>query len=200
MAQYREGLLIPWGMALVVLAVWVASGRPLAELGLAAPAKINFAGGAAVALVLSTALMAQLVMVRVSAKARSAVARQLAGTAGVAKIMPRTPEERWMFLAVSATAGVTEEIIFRGFLIWGLAHWTPVWAAALLSLALFTFSHMYQERWSALAGVAAAGAIFTALTILSGSILPAIALHFVVDWTSGEMAWASRREIEAATA
>jgi membrane protease YdiL (CAAX protease family) len=195
-----DGVLVPWGMTLVILAAWAASGRPFTELGLAAPATINFAGGAAAALVLSLALIGQLVAVRLDPKARLAVARQVAGAGGVAKVLPRSRGERRMFLLISATAGVTEEIVFRGFLIWGLAHWTPVWAAALLSLALFTFSHLYQERWSALAGVAAAGATCTVLTIVSGSILPAILLHFVIDWSSGEIAWVSRSEIEAATA
>jgi membrane protease YdiL (CAAX protease family) len=200
MSHYRETLVVCWGATLVILAAWTASGRSFTELGLSAPSTINFAGGAAAALALSAALVFQLVTVRGDARARAAVARQIVGVGSIAKVVPRTRDERRMFLAVSATAGVTEEIIFRGFLIWGLAHWTPVWAAALLSIALFTFLHFYQEAWSALARVAAVGVVLSVLTILSGSILPAIVLHFVIDWSAGEMAWAARGEIDAAAA
>lgn len=201
LAIYRENLLFLWGTTFVVAAAWTMQGRSFHELGLAASSTLGFAVGGAVAFVACVALAVQVAVVRASPKARAQLARQVAALGpGVAGVLPRTQQERLTFILVAATAGIGEEIIFRGVLIWGLAHWMPVWTAAFLSTLLFTFAHLYQESWSALARVALTGAIFAVLTVLSGSLLPAMALHFAVDWSSGESAWAARKEIGAATA
>lgn len=114
---------------------------------------------------------------------------------GVRDILPKTQTEIWTFRALALSAGLTEEILFRGFLIWALAHWMDTWAAAGCALAAFTAAHLYQESVRAIGGVFFAGAILTALTLVSGSLIPAIILHAVVDLASGEMGWLARNEI-----
>jgi len=201
LAIYRESILFLWGTTIVIAAAWAVSGRSFGELGLGAPPTLFFAIGAAVAVAACVALALQVVVVRASAEARAQVAQQVAIVGrGVTRTLPRTQAERLTFVLVALTAGIGEEILFRGFLIWAFAHWVPVWAAALLSTALFTFGHLYQEGWSALARVALVGAILAALTIFSGSLLPAMLLHFALDWSSGESAWAARKEIGLAPA
>jgi hypothetical protein len=83
---------------------------------------------------------------------------------------------------MAVTAGVTEEVVYRGVLIaLGVEVFDlPALVAALLFLALFVGSHTYQGP----AGMVRAGFLglwFTGLTLLSGSILPAIVLHVVID-------------------
>lgn len=201
LAIYRESILFLWAATVVLAAAWAISGRSFRELGVDAPLTPPFVIGAGVALAGCMALALQVAGVRASAEARAQVARQVAIVGkGVSRLLPRTQTERLTFTLVAATAGIGEEIIFRGFLIWALAHWTPIWVAALLSTALFTLGHLYQEGWPALARVALTGAIFAVLTIFSGSLLPAMLLHFAVDWSSGESAWAARQEIASAPA
>ena len=72
--------------------------------------------------------------------------------------------------------------------------------AVPLALAVFTLAHLYQENARALAGVAVAGAVMTALVMVSGSLIPAMLLHAVVDLAGGEMTWLARREEEPGSA
>jgi membrane protease YdiL (CAAX protease family) len=95
---------------------------------------------------------------------------------------------------VSVSAGVIEEIVYRGFLIWAFAHWMHPVAAAALALAVFVAVHLYQESFGALARVAVFGAVAVVLVMLSGSLLPAIALHIAVDLASGETTHIAFRE------
>jgi hypothetical protein len=96
--------------------------------------------------------------------------------------MPRTRRERLWGAALAVTAGVTEEIVFRGLLIaagvgiLGL----PAWTAALLSAAVFGLAHRYQGP-AGMANAAFAGLLFTVLYGVSGNLLSAMALHVAVD-------------------
>lgn len=196
LAMYRDTIVFLWGAIFVIVAVWVAAGRPFPEFGLAAPMTPGFAVGAAAGLACCMGLVFQVSVLRSNADARAQLAKQVARSGPVVtKVLPRTQVERFVFMVVAASAGIGEEMIFRGFLLWTLAHWTPEWLAALLSAALFTVAHLYQQRLSALTGVAAAGAVYTVLTLVSGSLLPAMLLHFAVDWSAGESVWAARKEI-----
>ncbi|MDP3494907.1 MAG: type II CAAX endopeptidase family protein [Hyphomonadaceae bacterium] len=199
-AQYREALIFLWGATAVVLAIWMGASRPLAGLGLDAPFSLTFWGAMGFAVLASAAYASQIVMLRRSAKARAQLVKQLAGQAGVKAMLPTTRREMGWFRVVALSAGVGEEIVFRGFLIWAFAHWMPIWAAAGCALVVFTLSHLYQENVRALAGVAVAGAVMTALVMVSGSLFPAMLLHTVIDLAGGEMTWLARREEEPGSA
>lgn len=194
---YRESIVFLWGATFVVVAAWMMQGRSCAELGLGAPQTIGFGLCVAAVVAACMALAFQSAAIRTDASMREQLAREVASAGrGVARVLPRTQAERFTFMLVSLSAGIGEEIIFRGFFLWGLAHWMPIWAAALASTVLFTFAHLYQEGVAALVRVALLGIIFALLTIISGSLWPAIALHFAVDLSSGESAWAARKEID----
>lgn len=192
-ARYAETLIFMWGATAVVLAVWVGASRPLAGLGLDPPPSLAFAGVMAFAVLASLAYASQILTLRRSASARAQLAAQLAAQEGVGSIMPTTRREMGWFRVVALSAGVTEEILFRGFLIWAFAHWMPGWAAAGCALAVFTLGHLYQENARALAGVAVAGAVMTVLVMASGSLYPAMLLHAAIDLAGGEMTWLARR-------
>lgn len=102
--------------------------------------------------------------------------------ARIAALIPRTARERRYAAAVAVTAGITEEILFRGALIaLGIEIFhLPATAAAALSLILFAGVHAYQGRLGMLsAGFLGFG--FTAVTVLGGSLLPAIVMHIAAD-------------------
>ena len=48
------------------------------------------------------------------------------------------------FYGLSITAGIVEEVLWRGFLIWYLSQFMPVWGAALISTIGFGLAHAYQ--------------------------------------------------------
>lgn len=193
MQRYRGTMLMLWGASAIVLAVWIGAGRPLAEIGLNASGGVWFFVALASAIAGSLLYGAQVLTIRRSATARAQLRAMLQQQKGVGSVLPSTPAEMGAFRWVALTAGVTEELLFRGFLIWALAHWMPVWAAAAVSLAIFTLAHLYQGTARALAGVLATGAAMTVLTLVSGSLLSAIILHAAVDLAGGEMTWAARQ-------
>ncbi len=99
-------------------------------------------------------------------------------------LLPDTPGERTAFVGVSLSAGVGEELVFRGYAIGALAPWTGVGAAAVLSTLSFGVVHAYQGvlgfiRTAALGGLLAWG------FLASGSLLPAMAAHTLLDLVAG---------------
>jgi membrane protease YdiL (CAAX protease family) len=131
--------------------------------------------GIAVALVLVTAVYRF-----GGAGARRALAVQLRP---VAALLPRTPAERRAFAGLAVTAGICEELLYRGF---GLAalRWVAPGAghAELIGLtaAAFGLAHLYQGA-AGLALTALAGAYFAWIAIATGSLVPVMVLHALLD-------------------
>lgn len=91
----------------------------------------------------------------------------------------RLPASYRAFLIV--TAGVTEEVLYRGYGIGVGQHLLDgAWPAAALSLLLFVVAHY---RWGAshLLSVLWAGGVLTVAFVLSNSLLACILAHTLVD-------------------
>jgi membrane protease YdiL (CAAX protease family) len=101
----------------------------------------------------------------------------------LAFILPVTREERAWFAAVSITAGVCEEVLYRGFLIRYLSDFP--WHAGLLtalgiSSIAFGMAHGYQGLTGIL-GTALLGAFMAVIFVVTGSLWLPIALHAIID-------------------
>ena len=84
-------------------------------------------------------------------------------------------------LLLVVTAGVTEEILYRGYAIGqGQVLFGSVWVAASLSLLVFTLAHL-NWRASHLISVAVAGGAATVLFVLSRDLNACILAHTLVD-------------------
>jgi uncharacterized protein len=102
---------------------------------------------------------------------------------GTRALLPRTRTERLVFVGMAITAGVTEEILYRGYLIAYLRWWRPGvsdLAVIVVTSAAFGMAHLYQGRRPALL-IGVVGALFAWLTLYSGSLVPAIVLHSIFD-------------------
>jgi hypothetical protein len=163
-----------------VLLVWRLEHRPLSDLGMRFDATAREIIGFCVAGAIALLLIFQLVAIWSRADAKAAFRAAVEKSPGVMRFMPRTSAEFWRFQMLSLTAGVTEEIVFRGFLIAAFASLVPLWAAALLALSIFVALHLYQGIGQ-LPGVLVAGTAMTALYLASGSLYPAIAAHVAID-------------------
>jgi membrane protease YdiL (CAAX protease family) len=102
---------------------------------------------------------------------------------GFLAVLPRTPREKAVFAGLAVTAGICEEILFRGF---GIAYVRWLWPTAshahliALTAAGFGIAHLYQgARGVVLAGIL--GAYFAWITLSTGSLFPAMAMHALVD-------------------
>lgn len=99
-----------------------------------------------------------------------------------AALVPATIRERLLWLAVAFSAGICEEIVFRGWLLSTLHGLLRLDGSALILVAavLFGLAHSYQG----IAGMvltAFAGLLFCGLYVATGSLLFPILLHIVVD-------------------
>lgn len=183
-----ETILMLWGLGLVCLVCWLASGRDLAGLGLTLP---ELSGGAAwrgwlswaAAIALALFLLSQLAPLRTEA-GREAMAKALSGMEGVDMIQPRTQVELRRFQLMALSAGWNEEIIFRGFLMGALALFLPLWIAALASIVVFIGFHSYQGV-SGMIRIIPITIGMTGLVVLSGSLWPAIVVHVAADMVGG---------------
>jgi hypothetical protein len=108
-------------------------------------------------------------------------------------LLPHTPEERRLFWLVSVTAGACEELFYRGFLIWFLMAWMRPLMAVLVSSAIFGLGHIYMG-WAQAPKTALLGLLLAFVALSSASLWPAMLLHAVIDWNSGELGYRVMRE------
>lgn len=103
------------------------------------------------------------------------------------EILPVTNSEKRIWNYVSLTAGITEEIIYRGFLIFALSYLFPnfsVWFIIIFSSLLFGLAHTYQGFVTGVVRTTVIGIIFSIFYIGIGSILPLIVFHFLIDYVA----------------
>ena len=96
---------------------------------------------------------------------------------------PATWTERHWWVFVCITAGVCEEVLFRGFMLHYLHvfPWTlNLTLALLLSSVIFGFNHLYQGA-GGVAGTAIVGFLFGLLFLLTGTLTLPIIFHVVMD-------------------
>lgn len=95
-------------------------------------------------------------------------------------LIPSNKQEyRWV-VALSYTAGICEEIIFRGFFFWQLNQFIPLIPSILMVNLLFGLSHYgTQKRNMILASLF--GVLASCTFIWTGSLWIAIVLHIMID-------------------
>lgn len=102
------------------------------------------------------------------------------------QMLPVNNKEKRVWSFVSITAGITEEIIYRGLLIFAFGYLFPnlsMWLILLIASIIFGLGHIYQG----LTGVirtTVIGFLFSLIYIGLGSIIPLILLHFLADYVA----------------
>lgn len=181
----------PWILTLAaLLLVALAPGITFADLGLRlfSPADVGsvgmgFMAGAAIGLV------GVMVAIAVSSQRK----RRNSSTSvkpeipyinpKLAPMLPSGRTDRLAWLALSATAGITEEIMYRGVLVLvvsALLPTLPPFLICAIAVLVFAVAHSYQG----VAGIILTGILsipLLALYLFTGSLLPGIVLHFIID-------------------
>ena len=184
----RYGRTIARGVAvtLFLFLLWALMGRPLAALGLDMP--VRRIGLIMLGVVALAALVLAAQVIYLERLAKPARIASLRAQIKEIKILPRTTRELIVFLVVAVMAGIWEELLFRGFLLWFLTPYVTIWGAVLLSTAVFALGHIYQG-WKGLPRSGGLGLLFAVGYALSGSLWWLIALHALVDIFGGLAAW-----------
>lgn len=190
---YGFAMLTQWSIALAIVALWIVQQRSFAGLGL----ELRLGGG------LVGVLTGLFTITLLARRQRSAIqsdpelqARIRERLSSVRPLLPVTDHEAMWFRGLSLTAGICEELLFRGFLLWVFSHFLPFWGAAGLQAVLFGVGHAYQgPRGIVTSGIA--GVFLTLVMIVSGSVYPAMLAHALMDLNAGDLgriAFASARE------
>ncbi len=104
--------------------------------------------------------------------------------AQVAVLLPHRRDELRRFYWLSLTAGVVEEVLWRGYLIWYFSLVMPLWVAVVVSSVLFGLGHAYQGIKN-VPSVVLLGAVFAWLYVSTGSLLLAVVFHALFDALQG---------------
>lgn len=181
---YRNTLAGHWILFFALMMIWSAAGRPWSAIGLCLDADRWF-GVAVLLTVLGIAtLVMQLRYVNAASQERIDSVRERFGNIGI--LIPRNGNELVRFYGLSVTAGIVEETLWRGYLIWYLGEFMPLWAAVLASTVGFGLAHAYQGPRH-LPQITLLSAAFASLYLLSGSLWLSIILHAAVDILQGRL-------------
>lgn len=171
-------------LAALCLANWIFQGRDGVTLGLGTGATpIRWVAGAVLALVGLGLALVQARQIRQDPEARKAIREQLNR---FTFMLPHTSRELRWFNGVALAAGLCEEILYRGFLIWYLQNWMGAVPALLVSSVAFGVAHSYQGIDN-IPRTAFIGLWLGGIFLLTGSLWLAMVGHFVYDVIAGGM-------------
>lgn len=180
--EYRVTMAIQWVLLAATLGVWALSGRSAAALGLTIPAGSGtLLGLGLTVLALALLLVQWRAIQRLQGAGLDGLRRQLAGARD---LLPATDREHANFRALCFTAGICEELLYRGYLIAYLAVWLGPWPAMLAAAVVFGLAHSYQGR-SGILKTGAVGLVMGGLFLFTGSLLWPMILHVAVDLQGG---------------
>jgi membrane protease YdiL (CAAX protease family) len=124
--------------------------------------------------------------------------RRLREPAGL--LAPRSPAEAAAFVGVCLTAGICEELLYRGWLVnylWGATG--SIWMAGATAGAIFGLGHAYQGIKGVLR-TTFIGCMFVVIYVGLGSLIPGQVLHVAVDLIAGMVLREAAQRLDAAAA
>ena len=183
---YASTIAFQWLAVFIVAWRALARGMRFDELGVASPNDLlTFSVAAGMTLLLCANQWFGLRrLARIPPEKRGFIHR-FAG-----KLMPRTPLESLIFFALSCTAGLSEEFLYRGFVfsifarVFSGFEVRAALAALFGSALLFGIAHLYQGRRGMLTTFFV-GVIFAGARLWTSSLVPAVIAHTCVDLIAG---------------
>jgi len=187
---YWSNNVYQWLMTLAVLGVWWWNGRSLELLGF--PWPIPLPGGIPLAVLLVFLIVYVLdtyFEIR-SEQVRKQTTEEMRQSLS---FLPQTAYEYLHFIPLALTAGICEEIIFRGFFLRylqvffgeGDATYT---IAILVGAVLFAIVHAYQG-WRSVIKIGGMAVMFGYIFVQTDSLWLLILVHALVDLIGGALGW-----------
>ena len=183
-------LWIPTGMVLV----WAgANNVPLTSIGLGWPGLTTGVlptgvsiGITVLAVLFSVYAIVDLIRLKVDAKYRTTIKNKIQSAKMpeyMGWLMPSSSREKALYGAVAISAGITEEILYRGFLTYVLVTSFPamgLWLSIVVTACLFGLGHQYQGL-SGMLRTFVLGLIMSLIYVATGTVLLCIIIHLLID-------------------
>lgn len=181
---YRRILLVEWAWVAVIGFILLPTPSPLQAIGLVTPQFNAWSQGDIFGFVLGLLIPILVVIVLVRKSPHFARRYRQMLLEPAAALLPATSSERRAWVAVALTAGICEELLFRGFLFFYLTQVfptaLPVSGVILISSAIFGLAHIYQG-WKGVFGAGMGGLGLAFIYVFTGSLWPSMALHALID-------------------
>lgn len=180
---HARGILSQWLLVALVALLWWWRRRQPGDLSLVPHVGWGLAGVLVGTIAIVIAVQRQTATL---ANDPELVGRVQSRLEPAGRLLPAQPGEWPLFAAFAITAGICEELLFRGFLQWVLTQYMGPWPAAAAQVALFGIAHAYQG-FSGVWRTGMVGAFLTCIVLLSGSLYPAMLLHALMDLQAGRL-------------
>jgi membrane protease YdiL (CAAX protease family) len=178
-----------WLLCSAVLGIWWLNGRPAHLLGLNWPWIWPQGWSMIVMAVFGVLYVWDTVTEINSREQREMTAETMRSELG---FLPQTGKEYFHFIFLALTAGICEEIIFRGYFIRYfqclLGSEETYTLAILLPAVIFGVVHIYQG-WHAVVKIGAMAIMFGYVFVHTDSLWLLILVHALVDLIGGFLAW-----------
>jgi len=186
--NYAFGIVLLWSVTLLIFIMCFIGKISLEDIGFR-PIKFKYnTWFTIITLVVSgiafVYFMCQLIASLGSSKS---IKKQLENSnQGAIGVLPRTKKEKYLFSLLALSAGICEEIIFRGFLVFlvlAIFPHVPIYLVVLISTLIFGIAHAYQG----LQGIVSTGLLavmFMCLFLVTDCLIFAMLLHFIIDFSA----------------
>jgi CAAX protease family protein len=181
LALYASTIAFQWLAA--ALTAWRAWARGLSalELGLA----IHGRERSFIAAIVGAAILALLQWLNLRRVGRSSGKARDRMQALAERILPQSTVELLPYTALTVTAGLCEEFLYRGFAMAALSRiGLATWGVILVSAILFGLAHLYQGG-GGLVGTLFIGIVFGVARIAYDGLVPVVLWHISVDLIAG---------------
>lgn len=189
--QYQEIIRMEWSLFAAVILLWSITARPAREIGVHMAVEGWAWLGVGLAVAGCVVMIVQLVTASRDASQLESIRNEYQS---LRSFMPASDTEYRWFVAVSITAGICEELLYRGFLMAYFTAYVGSLGALLISSIIFGLGHTYQGP-KGVFKVAVVGLALGGVYLLTGSLWAPIVMHVVLDVVSGLLA---RRALHSA--
>jgi membrane protease YdiL (CAAX protease family) len=186
--EYLWTIAMEWGLTLALLTGWLWAARPLPALGVVLPEGTGAWWTVLVCVAGIFFFVQQARTVAASPDAQASLRKELASQPDVRMILPATGREARVFAGLSITAGICEEVLYRGYLLWYLQSLGLGRGAVVVAIVAFGITHSFQGI-RGIIGTGVMGAVFMGVYLLTNSLVAPIVLHATVDLANGVMAY-----------
>jgi len=185
--DYKETIFWLWLLCIITIVIWISNDRSFNELRL----DFSFSWVVLISILLFVITPFIFVLlfrsIKNDDKQRAAIKDKFDNVAA-GEFLPRSKKEFKWFVFLSITAGICEEILFRGYLIWYFESFGNTIIAIVLSSILFGAAHLYQG----IKGFIRAGSfgfILALILVWTDSLLIPIYIHIAGDVYNGIVGW-----------